>query len=177
MLDILRLEIERRNIEVRLSEEVHRIKTNKGKQKLVVVGKEADKESGKKNGKANDREYDAVIITCGGCAAPGTGSNGDGHKLAESLGHRIIPTVPALVQLRCSDDFFKMAAGVRCEALLKLYSKEASMQKNAPIQQQKLIQEEQGELQFTDYGISGIPVFQFSRQAAYELRKKKKFRS
>ena len=32
----------------------------------------------------------------------------------------------------------------------------------------------QGELQLTDYGISGIPVFQFSREAAYALMNKKK---
>ena len=105
--------------------------------------------------------YDAVILACGGCAAPKTGSDGQGFILAEKLGHNIIPTVPALTALRCGEDFYKRVAGVRCDAKLTLYIDEQP------------IRFEKGELQWTDYGISGIPVFQISRDAAYALQERK----
>ena len=64
--------------------------------------------------------YDAVILACGGMAAPGTGSDGIGYALAKDLGHHVTEIVPALVQLRCQGDFWKSAAGVRTEAELTL---------------------------------------------------------
>lgn len=150
VLDVLRLEMERAGITVRLSEQVDGIVRDRRAGTFAVntlLGK--GKES-----------YDTVILACGGCAAPKTGSDGSGLALAKKLGHHVVPVVPALVQLRCKDGFFKMIAGVRCEARLRLYSEEDG--KNP-------IAEEIGELQFTNYGISGIPVFQLSRDAAYLL--------
>ena len=44
---------------------------------------------------------DSVILAAGSKAAPGTGSDGSGYKLAESLGHSVIEPLPALVQLKC----------------------------------------------------------------------------
>ena len=104
------------------------------------------------------RTYDAVILACGGRAAPKTGSDGTGLAMAKRLGHRIVPTVPALTALRCGETFWKQVAGVRWEARLMLY-----IDGNE-------VSSVQGELQLTDYGISGIPVFQFSRIAAYALQ-------
>ena len=89
-------------------------------------------------------------------------ADGNGYQLAEKLGHHVNTVVPALVQLRCHEDFFKIVSGVRIEAKLTLCID--GEDKNSV----------QGELQLTDYGISGIPVFQFSRQASYALRDKKK---
>lgn len=105
--------------------------------------------------------HDAAILTCGGAAAPVTGSDGNGWKLAGKLGHRIVPAVPALTALRCAENYYKQVAGVRCDAKVTLY-----VDKNK-------ICEERGELQLTDYGISGIPVFQISRHAACALREHK----
>lgn len=106
--------------------------------------------------------FDSVIIACGGMAAPATGSDGNGYRLAHSFGHTLKQTVPALVQLRCEESFFKSIAGVRADARVEIY---ADTKKAAC---------ERGELQLTDYGISGIPVFQISRTAAYLLKSKKK---
>lgn len=108
------------------------------------------------------REYDKVILACGGMAAPKTGSDGSGYRLAEQLGHTIFPTVPALVQLRCGEAFLKSVAGVREEAVLTLYADGVQLGR------------EQGELQFTEYGISGIVTFQLSRLAAYALQRGQK---
>lgn len=107
------------------------------------------------------QNYDAVILACGGCAVPKTGSDGQGFILAKKLGHNIIPTVPALTALRCGEDFYKRVAGVRCDAELTLYIDSYP------------VRTDRGELQWTDYGISGIPVFQLSRDAAYALRDSK----
>ena len=104
-------------------------------------------------------KFDRVILACGSKAAPKTGSDGSGYFLAERLGHAIIPVLPALVQLRCREPYLKEVAGVRAEALLR--------EPSCGI-------EESGELQLTDYGISGIPVFQMSRRVNTILRERGK---
>lgn len=107
------------------------------------------------------KKADAVILSAGSMAAPKTGSDGSGYDLAKALGHRIIPPLPALVQLRCREKWYKQAAGVRTEAAITLKL------------DGKVIASDRGELQFTDYGISGIPVFQVSRFAVKGLKEGK----
>ena len=155
VLDLLRLEMGCAGVDVRVSEKVGEIVRDR-KTGMFCIDTSA--------GKSRDC-YHAVILACGGCAAPKTGSDGSGFALAEKLGHRVIPVVPALVQLRCKDSFFKMIAGVRCEARLRMHGER---------NEKNLLVEERGELQFTEYGISGIPVFQLSRHAAYLLAEGKK---
>lgn len=67
--------------------------------------------------------------------------------------------VPALVQLRCKEDYLKAVAGVRAEGKVTLTV------------DGKVVCEEHGEIQLTDYGVSGIPVFQVSRFASYGCAK------
>lgn len=105
---------------------------------------------------------DRVILAAGSKAAPKTGSNGDGYFIARKLGHRIVPYVPALCGIRCAGDAFKALAGIRTEAALEL------------VVDGHCVDRETGELQLVDYGISGIPVFQLSRYAAYALQEGKK---
>lgn len=107
-------------------------------------------------------QFDAVIVTCGGKAAPATGSDGSGFKLAKKLGHTCIPSVPALVQLRCQEtDLLKGIAGVRADGEIRIFC------------DGREVCRERGELQLTDYGISGIPVFQLSRTVNYLLRERR----
>ena len=94
---------------------------------------------------------DKLILACGSKCAPKTGSDGSGYKLAKSLGHTIVPVIPALVQLICKENFYKELQGVRADAELKV------------IVNRECAAQEEGELQLTGYGISGIPVFQISR--------------
>lgn len=149
VLDLFRYELSRLSVDIHIGAQVTGIRTAGGGLKVETAGQ-------------NGQTYDAVILTCGGSAAPGTGSDGTGCKLAGQLGHKIIPVVPALTALRCREDYYKQVAGVRCDAKVTLR-----------IEGHKIC-EERGELQLTDYGISGIPVFQISRQAAYGLRDKKR---
>lgn len=105
---------------------------------------------------------DRVILAAGSKAAPKTGSNGDGYFIARKLGHTIVPYVPALCGIRCAGDAFRALAGIRIEAALELSI------------EGRCVDREAGELQLVDYGISGIPVFQLSRYAAYALQEGKK---
>lgn len=98
----------------------------------------------------NKRYFDAIIIACGSKAAPKTGSDGSGYTLAKELGHKLKPVLPSLVQLRCKDPFCKELAGIRTQVYIYIFD------------ENKEIATEEGELQLTDYGISGIPVFQLS---------------
>nr|WP_278287015.1 aminoacetone oxidase family FAD-binding enzyme [Clostridium sp. AM58-1XD] len=97
------------------------------------------------------------MLSAGSKAAPVTGSDGSGYDLAKSLGHRIIRPLPALVQLICEGKEYKALAGIRTEARLTLFA------------DGKETASDMGELQLTDYGISGIPTFQISRYAAKAL--------
>lgn len=148
VLDVLRYEMERLTVSIHTNRQVTDIIV--GRDGLTVETNEHEKE-----------KYDAVILACGGKAAPKTGSDGQGFVLAKKMGHSIVSTVPALVALRCKEDFYKRVAGVRCDAKLTLY-----------IDGQP-VRSDRGELQWTDYGISGIPVFQLSRDAAYALQEQR----
>ena len=84
-----------------------------------------------------------------------------GYDLAKTLGHRIIPVLPALVQLRCDGSFFKQIAGVRANGTVSVFADGECLARDT------------GEIQLTNYGISGIPVFQVSRYASRALYEKK----
>lgn len=148
VLDVLRYEMMRLSVTIHTNQQVVGIK----KQHDGILIETAE---------GNQKIYDAVILSCGGKAAPKTGSDGQGLGLAKQLGHRIVPTVPALTALRCKETFYKQIAGVRCDAGVCLRVGKQT------------VCTERGELQVTDYGISGIPVFQISREAAYALRDQK----
>ena len=97
------------------------------------------------------------ILCCGGCAAKKTGSDGSGFIYAKKLGHDVVQTVPALVQLVAGEGFYRELSGVRIQGTVSIYAKK------------KLLSSSTGEIQLTDYGISGIPTFQVSRFAAKAL--------
>ena len=101
-------------------------------------------------------EADALILACGSKAAPETGSDGDGYIFAESMGHTVVDPLPALTGLCVAEKDGGKAAGVRADGAVTLQ-----------IGEEKYC--ESGELQFTSYGLSGIPVFQISRYAARAL--------
>lgn len=101
-------------------------------------------------------EADKVIVAGGGCASPVLGSDGSAFKLLKNLGHTITETVPALVQLKTDPKEVKSLQGIKFTGKVSLIHKE------------KVIGEEWGEVLFTDYGISGPPVFQLSAKAAFK---------
>lgn len=105
---------------------------------------------------------DAVILANGSKASSVAGSGESGYKIARSLGHHLIEPLPALTALKCKENYFSVWSGVRTEGKVTLYIN------GTPETSQ------QGELQLTDYGVSGIPVFQISRYAIRAIYEKKK---
>lgn len=94
---------------------------------------------------------DAVIVCAGSRALPETGSDGSGYELLRSLGVPIVPAEPALTALICEEKYFRTMAGTRQKCRLALYAGG------------ELLGREEGEVQWTESGISGICVFQLSR--------------
>ena len=105
---------------------------------------------------------DSVIICCGSCASQIAGSDGDTLRFADQLQLASIPFSPALCPLRCKGNQFSSWAGVRVRAKITLL-----------VENQEILTE-QGEMQLTDYGVSGIPVFQISRFAVRACMQKKR---
>lgn len=115
-----------------------------------------------------NRDYyaDRVILACGTMAGiTGKDKNAigeSGYNLAKAFGHTIVPVLPSLVQVECEEDFFNSIAGVRAEGSVTLYDEINAVARDC------------GEIQLTNYGISGIPVFQLSGLISRELKNKKK---
>lgn len=151
VLDVLREEVERLKIKVLLSCQTEKIEKKKNGGFFIHTDQ----------GKV---ETDALILAAGSKAAPSTGSDGSGYEYAKQLGHSVIKPLPALVQLRCQGNMYKQMAGIRTEARVRLQADGMTLASD------------RGELQITDYGLSGIPVFQVSRYAARALDEKKKVR-
>ena len=103
-----------------------------------------------------------LVIATGLLAAPKLGSDGSLLDIIKSLGHRFEPILPALCGFYCKGLKFKQVSGVRAQGTVAAY-----------IDGRKIV-EDTGEIQFTDYGLSGIPVFQISRHLSKGLYAKRK---
>ncbi len=96
--------------------------------------------------KAGGKLYNAysVLIATGGKSYPGTGSTGDGYKLAEQAGHTVTPLMPSLVPIVCEEKYCADMMGLSLRNVtLSLYDGE------------KKIYSELGEMLFTHFGVSG----------------------
>ena len=114
--------------------------------------------------KTKDETYECekLIIATGSMAAPNTGSTGDGYRILSKFNHSLIKPTPALVQLISKGSFLKKWSGIRCDAKLSLYEDNC------------LIKQSLGEIQLTDYGISGVCTFQLSGLVSRGLSLQKK---
>ncbi|NLG04852.1 MAG: aminoacetone oxidase family FAD-binding enzyme [Clostridia bacterium] len=154
VLDVLRMEAAR--LHIHLIVEVH--VTDIKKEDRFCVSCQDAKHNMKK------LFFDKVVIAAGSQASNVQGSDGSGYELLKKLGLTVRKPLPALVQLQSDETYFKSVSGIRCDARLKL------------LVDQQVIHNERGELQLTAYGISGIPVFQLSSEAARALDEKKEVR-
>lgn len=91
-------------------------------------------------------EADRVIVCAGGAAGAKLGGTDLGYRLLSSFGHTRTKLYPALVQLRTDTTYVRALKGVRCEAVVRCKT-----------------ETRRGEVQFTDYGVSGPAVFELSR--------------
>ena len=97
--------------------------------------------------------FDAVIVCTGGVSYPTTGSDGDGLRFAESLGHKITPPTPSLIGLTSAD---KCCAEMQGLALKNVAVSVTDTVKN------KKIYDDFGEMLFTHFGVSGPTILSAS---------------
>ncbi len=147
VLDIFRMSLEDREIPIYLNSKIIEIKHSNNEFSL-------------KDSKGELYKCKKLILACGGKSAPSTGSDGSGFKLAKSLGHNILGPVPSLVQLKLDYPHLKALSGIK-------FNGTAEILVNGDVKRQ-----EYGEILFTDYGISGPPILQLSRVAAYGINHK-----
>lgn len=149
VLDILRMELTHNKVQVITGAEIREV---------IRKEKESVFEIKDKTGKKYVFER---LILAAGSGAGQKAAGQSGYGIARKFGHRITPLVPGLAALKSDEKFCKALGGVRCNAKLTLMIDGT------------VKAEESGEVQFTEYGVSGIPVFQFSRHAAYALKNQK----
>lgn len=94
----------------------------------------------------NSYTADCVIVSAGGVAGGKLGGTDLGYKLLSSFGHSRTKLFPSLVQIKTDTAFVRSLKGVRTQAVVR-YGRE----------------ERTGEVQFTDYGVSGPVIFELSR--------------
>ena len=106
-----------------------------------------------------DLPAEAVIVATGGASYPATGSTGDGYRLAESVGHTVVPIRPALVPLETAGPLARQLQGLSLRNVTaRVY---VAGQKRA---------ERFGEMLFTHFGVSGPIILSLSREAVDALR-------
>ncbi len=147
VLDALRYEVNRLGIEIINSFYVINIQYNKKLFKLTS-----------KDGKVI--LCNKVIVAGGGCASKALGSDGSCIEILKKLGHTSTKLSPALVQLKTNTEETKALKGI------KIYANASIIENNIEILR------EYGEILFTDYGVSGPPIFQISAKAAFKTNLK-----
>ena len=137
VLDCLQDELRRLHVTVR-EERVTEILTAEGR----VTGVRTDRGS---------HEAGWVILATGGVSYPATGSTGDGYRMAEALGHTIVPQEGSLVPLEAEEDCKQMQGLSLRNVGVKLLSAKG-----------KVLYQDFGELLFTHFGVSGPTVLSAS---------------
>ncbi len=143
--DLLEVEARRRGVIFSLGSEV--VDVYRESDKFVIVYDDK-------------KEYfDDLVIATGSLASfKKSGEGESGYLFAEKFGLDVSIVHPALVALKTSGDFLKDGAGVRATCVVSLY------------QDGNFVKSEEGEIQLTDYGVSGICIFNLSRYASLEYR-------
>lgn len=106
---------------------------------------------------------DAVIICTGGASYPTTGSTGDGYRLAQEVGHSIQKPMGALVPIETRESWPSMLSGLSLKNVSLKAWKTGGKKK-------KYFYNEQGEMLFTHFGISGPLVLTLSSYLPEDLK-------
>jgi len=103
------------------------------------------------------KECTHLLITSGSPAAPQLGGNNSGYAFATKMGHTLIPRHPSLVQLCSEESWVKTCAGVKVAG-------RATLSANG-----EQVTAREGDILFTNYGISGLAILDLSREVSTRL--------
>ncbi len=96
---------------------------------------------------------DSVVLATGGASYPGTGSTGDGYRMAQRLGHTVTPLKPSLVPLICNEKWVRDLQGLTLKNVsVTIYDRN-----------RKKVYTDFGEMLFTHFGVSGPVILSASR--------------
>lgn len=140
VLDVLRFQLAQRGVELRPACPAREIRREKG---AFLVKTDAE-----------TLRADRLIVACGGAAGKKLGGVTDGYELLAPLGHKRTKLYPSLVQLVTEPDYPRALKGVRADAALRL------------LRGKSCLAETQGEVQFTERGVSGPAAFELSRDVS-----------
>ncbi len=90
---------------------------------------------------------DTVVLCTGGCSYPITGSDGNGYRLAESVGHTVLPPAPSLIPIVCDGDL--------CRRMMGLSLRNVRLRVLDTAQGNRVVYEDMGEMLFTHFGVTG----------------------
>lgn len=136
VLNILIYWLEKKGIEVKTKSQVKEIKkTKKGYE--VITNEEI-------------LRADVVVTAFGGKAMPASGSDGVSFEILKKMGIRVTDLKPALTQLKLDSKYLKHLSGTKVIGRARL------------LRDEKVIDEREGEILFTNYGISGPPILDMS---------------
>lgn len=141
VVHVLRMFAEKRGAIIKLNAPVASVETENGR----VLGVRL------KDG--SRIEASSVVLATGGASYPGTGSTGDGYRVAESLGHKIIPLKPSLIPLIVAEKWVKELQGLSLKNISVAFIDKAG----------RRIYNDFGEMLFTHYGVSGPVILSGSR--------------
>lgn len=141
VVDVLRLALNKPNITLHTAFDVEKVRRDEAG--FTVFG----------NGESISCHK--LIVACGGLAGTKLGGSMSGYKLLSKFGHKANRLRPSLVQLKCAWGGVVSLKGVRTNCHVQIYKDES------------LFAESTGELQFTDYGLSGPVIFEVSRDVCY----------
>ena len=137
VVDVLRFALEKPNIQQKMGFEVEKVKK-------IEIGFRVES-------KEETVECDKLIIACGGLAGTKLGGTMSGYKLLRGFGHKCTKLRPTLVQLKSSWSGVGALKGVRANCHAEI------------IRDGEVFSQSTGELQFTEYGLSGPVIFEVSR--------------
>ena len=137
VVDVLRLALEKPNITLKTGFEAQKIRKD-GETFAVTNGEETVL-------------CDKLIVACGGLAGTKLGGSLSGYQLLGKLGHKATRLRPALVQIKCGWNGIAALKGVRANCSAQI------------LHNGEVFAASSGEVQFTEYGISGPVVFEISR--------------
>lgn len=136
VLNILIYWLDKKGIEVKTNSQVKEIKkTKKGYE--VITNEET-------------LRADVVVAAFGGKAMPASGSDGVSFEILKKMGIRVTDLKPALTQLKLDSKYLKHLSGTKVIGRARL------------LRDEKVIDEREGEILFTNYGISGPPILDMS---------------